>query len=347
MPRCEVQVKQRRHTAMATLEARSCDAHEVLDAHPFQRAMQLVLPHHRDGDEGKWRNALGDETPFYVRVQASPSALVQPDVVHGHVQNRTNQFAALQLERNIDKDDVCAVSTDGVLYVSVGERSYRRFGLVGRKSRLRKRKRYLVRVNLAGKKFLPGKRFRERVAQRLERGMETGTFACASVGSDGRSQEVNFSPFSEVVQQKVYMQPKCRCTKMPVPDARVLEECWNHEKLGLLHEWMGAVACQASAAEELFPQEWERVQVGTLEWNGLLLPTQIKHCVEMVKAGIESGTYPWIGINVWGCTDAPISWEGAEHGHGLAGEHHTSIYFLPHGRMVVFRAAGRDDLFGK
>ena len=336
-----------RHIAMATLEARTCEVDEVVDAHPFQRKVQLVLPNHRDGEEAKWKDALGDETPFYVRVEASPSALVQPDVVHRHVQNRSNQFAALQLEKNVDKDDVCALSTDGVLYVAVGERSYGKFGLVGRKSRLKKRKKYLVRVDLRGKKFLPGRRYRERVAQRLERGLGSGTFACASVGNDGRSQEVCFSPFSEVLQQKKYMEPKYQCTKMPTPDLTLWVKHWDHENLQLLHEWMGAAACQVSAPQVLFPKDWEQSQVGTLEWNGFLLPAHVKHCVQAATGAVDSGRYPWIGINIWGCTHAPISWGGAEHGHGLAGEHHTSIISLPGDNVIVFRAAGKHDLFGK
>lgn len=89
------------------------------------------------------------------------------------------------------------------------------------------------------------------------------------------------------------------------------------------------------------------VDIASLRWEGLLPAASILDAITLCRDEVSRGACPWAAVMVWGFVDAPVSWQGAEHGRGpiMGGENDYILLVLPEDQYVLFVSAGEGDSF--
>lgn len=84
-----------------------------------------------------------------------------------------------------------------------------------------------------------------------------------------------------------------------------------------------------------------------LAWEGLLPACSIMEAITFCRDEVARGVCPWAAVSVWGFVDAPLSWQGTEHGRGpgMGGENDYILLVLPGDQYVLFVSAGEGDGF--
>lgn len=117
-----------------------------------------------------------------------------------------------------------------------------------------------------------------------------------------------------------------------------------------LLEWTGMATCRIPRSfmreESQFFSSWpettkkEELKFGNLHsisWKGLICSSQVKASVEKARSFLHALSLTWIAIIVWGFADAPVSWDGAEHGYANNGGNDTILFIFSDDRFLLFR----------
>lgn len=102
--------------------------------------------------------------------------------------------------------------------------------------------------------------------------------------------------------------------------------------------------CEAADAQAKQPLS---ADMTCLQWEGLLPACSITDAITLCRKEVGCGACPWAAVHVWGFVDAPVSWQGTEHGCGpvMGGENDYVVLLLPDDQYVLFVSAGEGDGF--
>lgn len=173
----------------------------LIDAHPFNEQLQLILPqpvpgklevpsllglmltlHSCAGVQARLQALTG----FYYSVTCTPGAFCQADFIERHLKEPGSRLQALSVNSNVARGDAVALTPDGWLHLAVSKDTYQYLGLTGRslskgklhlarwkptsagtcfprQDNLTAADRYCISIKLTGHSFRPGNHTHDKV----------------------------------------------------------------------------------------------------------------------------------------------------------------------------------------
>ena len=119
----------------------------LINAHPFNRQMELIVPQPVPGKHKELltatlmltlhccaglRERLQALTGFYNSVTCTPGAFCQPEFVEKHLKQSGSRLQALSVNTDVARGDAVALTPDGWLHLAVCNDAYQHLGLTGR-----------------------------------------------------------------------------------------------------------------------------------------------------------------------------------------------------------------------
>lgn len=114
----------------------NCKLSGFIEGHPFNNALQVILPAAADGfHQGPLAQAISERISgraFHL-MRCNLAALAEEDFVERHVRPEAAQFCALSINAPLDRTDAAAVLPEGRLVLAVTDETYQQLGLPGSK----------------------------------------------------------------------------------------------------------------------------------------------------------------------------------------------------------------------
>ncbi|WFD36086.1 hypothetical protein MCUN1_002957 [Malassezia cuniculi] len=315
----------------------------VVQTHPFNYMLDVIVPKNAPQLESDIRAAAQTARPYVARVTAS--MFLEPSFVAQYI--RSGSLYALSTSA-LDSDDMLCIDGNGMLVLSLLKDTYQTLGLVGRPSRFgygssgragdRKSgamSRYIVELPLLAPSFVPGKRGYERALQ------------CLRSWDEQRSNEPSWTVLmtwtppenttgSAAAAAEIQVPPPCSLRPLPLEvSAKHVSDAWVPSVSGCLGdeasldmlEWCG-LAILASPRLLTFSAQHTPVAGYTpppsaagdymhVRVRGFIAPALAAQVLGFVSAWAQQ-EHTWCYVGVTGFADAPIAWQSAHPGVGLA-----------------------------
>ncbi|ODQ54671.1 hypothetical protein SAICODRAFT_29364 [Saitoella complicata NRRL Y-17804] len=313
----------------------------IINTHPFNASLDLVLP-------TELYECVRDQLPRmeFWSAEVPLGRFLEGAVLDGLIKNG---FLLALSDTQIDSQDTFCIA-DGVLRMALTKETYEKAGLEGHVSKFGKKRRWNVTVDLKASGMVAGKKEFERLRWSFTETLLSApvqfTFAVAKA-----TPELILVLTTHLCPGAASMMvaPNVRnpSQALAVPSFTPPEGCtlgddyWKEWALDL-HEW---IALAQLGSDRLWDTDTGRIDpyystyappppnpsstptsLTHISYMGGLIPTTIITDIFDLLWANASDAQCW-SLNVQGSEDAPISWDGREHGRDKAGsgEHGYTI----------------------
>ncbi|XP_070517172.1 ribonuclease P protein subunit p40 isoform X2 [Cardiocondyla obscurior] len=290
-------------------------------------------------------NCLSEDTDYYRINELHVSDLLNIEFIEAFV--KKGEINLLTIGKKIDLQNSICLTPTGCLILSLLTNDYQALGLEGKPSVFghKLHTRYIVRIDLTNKSFIPGKKNYERIRKALKERLKE-TF---DVIISWDSPEPNLCPSSvaswfyarnyniRLCCQKIFQRTKYSLT-IPTYENR----CDKTDSE--FFEWLGIF----SIDDDLFKREdyvntyqcslpsTHVGQVQYLQCTGFFTRKKTQEVYDILKEYVLSRrTLPWVSLNVQGFADSPISFDLKEHTFFTEGDNSYTIVFRSQGEAVI------------
>eukprot|EP00897_Mesotaenium_endlicherianum_P008162 jgi/Mesen1/7374/ME000382S06572 len=154
-----------------------------IDGHPFNSALELLLPFPHDTDAAVIKSSvtqcasqLEPLTGSFHVLRTSVASFLEQAFLDKYIRGQ-GHFVALSSGTAIDRTDVVGIAA-GKLHMAVTRDTYHRLGLTGKASELTPGQRYNICIDLRAPSFVAGRKLHDRVLECLQLRAAAMEFLC-------------------------------------------------------------------------------------------------------------------------------------------------------------------------
>ncbi|KAI9021662.1 ribonuclease P 40kDa subunit-domain-containing protein [Phycomyces nitens] len=319
-----------------------------IDTHPFNNQVAVFLP---SCSLEKAQAHLNQDLGWFYQIDIKLSALLDPTFLKTYVQSGDKSLVLHSIDTHLDSDDVIVMDLNGTLVMNLTKSTHEIFGIQARKQTRadKKRQRYVVSINLADPKLMPGSKMYERLLLCLESAFKNSVkMLAASVDKvTGSTLDIEWPAgvIYKRLENSTHIEDLSGITIPSFdnlrPAACTSEKIWEQKAVDAV-EWLGLVHLKA---KRLFsndkPDPFVSIyrapvpnavhQQGVLvSWKGFILPSLINSLLSALRKLMSAKvTESWTSLSVWGFHDSPFGWDNMQHYYFVGGENDYTLLLLP------------------